>query len=67
MNEWVNSTVELPEKDGHYEVTDHPICCKIEIGIAYYDGYGFKHLSHYIQPNYWRKILPAKKKYGKQI
>lgn len=75
---WIETEKELPEKDGMYEVTNDPYNLDLimrhdnldlimhhEIGVAFYDGYGFKYLGIYRYPKYWRKYEFKEKRYGK--
>ena len=70
---WIETEKELPPCDGVYEVTnlqiiDTEIACEaltIDLGIADYDGYGFKYLGVYRKPRFWREVPNREKKYGK--
>jgi hypothetical protein len=62
MTEWIDSNIELPIKDGKYEVKNNGSQL---IGICFYDGYGFLHGNHYINPDLWREYRTLEKRYGK--
>ena len=69
---WIECSKELPEKDGSYEICNHPELENDNLKrecttTAYYDGYGFQWLGIYRMPKYWRKYNMAERKYGKQI
>lgn len=61
--EWKCVDEELPPKDGLYEVTSSPH--SNFIGIAMYDGYGFKVEEIYRCVGYWRDYGTKPKRYGK--
>lgn len=62
MTTWIKCTEELPPSDGAYCVSSS----YKDLGVAWYDGYGFKDNLHYVSPTYW-KYLPVapKPRYGK--
>jgi len=67
--EWIDCRIELPPKDGKYEIKtgyidsrDDPLAY---IGPAEYDGWGFKVISRYMTPSHWREYREPIKKYGK--
>jgi hypothetical protein len=71
MLNWIQTESELPQKDGTYEICNHPEAENDGIrremtATAYYDGYGFQYLGVYRIPKYWREHPKTEKKYGKQ-
>ena len=62
MSEWNISEFELPPCDGYYYVGDSGFSI---IGICWYDGWGFLHEGHYVEPELWKKVPDRKKRYGK--
>ncbi len=62
MNDWVDAEFELPPEDGNYFVKNKSSTCYQ--GMCYYDGYGFMHAGHYVNPELWCKLPERKKRYG---
>ena len=60
MNEWKKTSIELPPKDGFYEVRNSAI----DYNIAYYDGLGFLFYNVYRIPDEWKEFSPRVKRYG---
>lgn len=65
---WINSSDELPSEDGFYEICNNPENnLSFEGSIAFYDGIAFLICGIYRSPEFWRKVKPREKKYGKII
>lgn len=64
---WIKTEKELPPCDDIYEVCNRPNDPNCDAGLAIYDGFGFISCGIYRHPEYWRKVKPREKKYGKII
>jgi hypothetical protein len=60
--DWKVSEFELPPSEGTYHVSDTSM--RIQ-GCCYYDGWGFLHDGHYVEPELWKNIPDKKKRFGK--
>jgi len=68
--EWKKTEIELPPKDGIYEVTNNPYFesdpfNREMISTCVYDGYGFELHGVYRDPLYWRDCKSRERRYGK--
>jgi hypothetical protein len=59
--DWKECTVELPPKDGWYQVCNDGNA----IGVCFYDGIGFLYEENYRYPTFWKEIKEVEKRYGK--
>ncbi len=62
--DWIDVDIELPPRDGMYEVTNNPNLLQQE-GALYYDGIGFSLIDAYRPIRYWRPYNKIEKRYGK--
>ena len=62
LMEWKDSEIELPPKDGHYQVMNRN---SMVMGICFYDGHGFLYEGKYREPDLWRDLMPLQRRYGK--
>ena len=66
--DWFEVSKELPPCDGTYWCANHPHGFRdmgSDMGLAFYDGIGFKVQHAYRDLKYWKYIQEKRKRYGK--